>query len=240
MKKYYPLFVFSLAAVAVVGLGYHKVAHAQDLSCEAQATRAYGVAVVYAQRITDQFIPGHIVALRRLHAALGDCGVAEVIAAADAQEELPATVERRLYTAQRAFNVIRCVPGEYALETEDGLACRRRGEPSGYEYRPDDAYPIQVSELYINGYFLTACTEIVSRESGPTSVRQVDMRFCTKMNVETQEIYGSGLNDSIDRNYVEDEVFAYVDEIRLDEPAANFVGQWMRDHCANSSSAEGQ
>ena len=38
MKKYYPVIVFSLAALAAASLGYQK-AYAQELSCEAQATQ---------------------------------------------------------------------------------------------------------------------------------------------------------------------------------------------------------
>lgn len=197
---------------------------------EAHAISMFSDAVQYAQSLTEAHIPIHLRALRRLRSQFTASDITALQVANELQEDLPPSVEAKLLTAQRGFNSVRCLTGERAIETVDaGLMCRRIGVARSEESRDDDEYPVLVAELYIDGYSLTACTELVSRESTPGP--SVDTRFCTKMDVESRELRGTGLSEAIDSLVMEDEVFAYIGDIRLDDGMEHFVSAWVQGHC---------
>ena len=225
------LFLASLSAAS---------AFAQDGGCVSserhRATIAFASAVQSAQAFAAPRIVSQVNAVSRLYAHLTPDEVVSVIEANANQDEVPDSVSQKVLEAQRAFDHIQCLGSEHGLETDIGPMCRQRGVPNSDASVDSDQYPIAVTELYLDGYFITACSDLVTREGAPG--RSFDMRICSKIDIESGEVFGNGLADAIDASVVDDEVFAYVDDIRLDDGLSSFVSTWVQNHCPESAGDE--
>ena len=215
-------------------------AFAQDMGCVTterhRASVVFAGAVQSAQVFAAPHLISQVSAVRRLYSRLTPDEIVSIIVANANVEEIPDSVNRKVLEAQRGFNHIQCVGSEHGLETDIGPMCRQRGVPNSDDSVDGDQYPIAVTELYLDGYSITACSDLVSREGAPG--RSFDMRICSKIDIESSEVFGDGLSDAINASVMNDEVFAYVDDIRLDDGLESFVNAWVQNHCAESVGGE--